>query len=404
MFSKNIKYLPFVLLFSLMASCMEVDVSVPSFPLMAKFFNTTEANIQLTLSLNFLGFCVASLCFGPLSDSFGRRRMMIVGFFLFCISSFGCSYANNLSLLLFCRLVQGMGASAVWVVAFAIVADSYKGDAAVKFIGIMNTVITAAMAIAPIIGAIICEKLGWRATYGFIAILSLLSFLACSGFLPETYKDLKPLKINSIVEDYLTLLKSYKFLIHSFAPSVLCAAYMAYVGTASFLYIDELNMSFRQYALHQSIVVSCFSITSFRLGTIQTKFGSRTTNILGVVLSILGILLIVPTTYTYNSSAYAVTIPMSIFATGVALSYGVIFAKSMELFPERRGAASALLMSFRVILCGLGVYASGVAYTGELFHTAIAIALIGIIGVICALLTLSYKEHVSETIEDSSST
>ena len=396
MSDRAIKFLPYVLLFSLIGSCMELDVSVPGFPAMAKFFNTNEANIQLTLTVNFLGFCLACLFFGPLSDSFGRKKMMVLGFLLFCLGSFGCTFAQALPPLLSCRFVQGLGASAVWVIAFAIVADTYQGEKAVKFIGIMNTVITGAMALAPVIGAIICELLGWRATYGFIAILSFLSFFACIAFLPETNQNLSRFYPKKIISNYFALLRSYIFMVHCLAPSILCAAYITYVGSASFLYIDQLNMSFKQYALHQSLVVGTFSIISFKLGWFQSRLGSYKTVMVGVVVCTIGTLCLLPSTLIFPRSAYSVTIPMMIFAFGMSLCYGVIFAKSMEIFPDLKGASSALIMGLRVVVCGIGIYLTGITYTGELFRTAIIIALLSVIGIITTILTLQQKTMAAE--------
>ncbi|MBT4962701.1 MAG: multidrug effflux MFS transporter [Francisellaceae bacterium] len=371
---------------------MEIDVSVPGFPEMATFFETSEAKIQGTLSINFLGFCLACLFFGPLSDSFGRKKMMTIGFFLFCIGSLACTFTNNFNMLLISRFIQGLGASAVWVVSFAIVADTYKGTDAIKFIGIMNAVITGVMAIAPAIGAFICETKGWRATYGLIAMLSFISFVTIGGFLPETNLSPKPFSKKAIFTDYLSLLKNYNFMIHCLAPSILCSAYMAYVGTASFLYIDHLGMTFGGYALHQSLVVATFSIASFKTGSVQHRLGDKKTIVLGLALCLIGIVTIIPLTKMYPESAYSITSAMMFYSAGVALCYGVIFSKSLEIFPDLKGASSALIMGFRVILCGLGVGLSGLIYTGQLYHTAIGIAGLALCGVAFTMLVLQKEE------------
>lgn len=392
---KEIKFLPFILLFSLVASCMEIDVSVPGFPEMARFFGTSEAKIQSTLSVNFFGFCLASLFFGPLSDSYGRRKMMTIGFFLFSLGSLICSITDDFNMLLASRFIQGLGASAVWVVSFAIVADAYKGNDAIKFIGIMNAVITGVMAIAPAIGAFICENQGWRATYALIAILSFLSFISIAGFLPETNKSPKPFCRKSIISDYITLLKSYNFMIHCLAPSMLCAAYMAYVGTASFLYIDYLEMSYKGYAWHQSLVVATFSIISFKTGLFQQKLGDRKTIITGLSSCLLGLVALLPLTKIFPNSAYSVTGAMMFYSAGVALCYGVIFSKSLEIFPEMKGASSSIIMAFRVILCGIGVGISGLLYNGELFQSALGISATAFVGVAFTLLVLNKDSYSS---------
>mgnify|MGYP000280068224 CR=1 FL=1 len=108
MFYKNkVAYtlLPYLLIISLITCCIEMDIVVPSFPAMAKYFATTEDKIQWTLGLNFLGFFVSTLFYGPLSESFGRRRVMVWGGVLFTLSGIGCALANSLPILILFRFL-----------------------------------------------------------------------------------------------------------------------------------------------------------------------------------------------------------------------------------------------------------------------------------------------------------
>jgi len=162
--------LPFLLILSLIAKFIEIDISVPSFPDIVRYFNVSEGTIQLTIAYNFLGFCIGGLFFGPLSECYGRRRIMIIGNTLLLIGAVGCVFAPSVFSLLIFRFIQGIGASTS-VVVFAIVADSYQGDKAIKFIGIMNSVLTVVMAIAPVLGSFINEIVGWRGNYATVAIL-----------------------------------------------------------------------------------------------------------------------------------------------------------------------------------------------------------------------------------------
>src|SRR6185312_9684941 len=142
-------FLPLLVL-SLVCCWIEVDISVPGFPDMAKYFNTTDATIQLTIAYNFLGFCLASLIWGPLSDCYGRRKIMVIGNALLAIGASLCVFAPSIHFLLLARLIQGIGASTSAIVATAMIADSYKGVTASRLIGIMNAVATTLIAIAPV--------------------------------------------------------------------------------------------------------------------------------------------------------------------------------------------------------------------------------------------------------------
>ena len=171
------KTLPFLLVLSLLTCCIEIDISVPSFPDISDYFNISDGLTQMTIAVNFLGFCISSIICGPLSDSYGRRKVMIVGNGVMLIGAAFCVIANNIEVLLISRFIQGLGASTSAVVAFAMVSDSYKPTEAAKIIGFMNSLITVFSAMAPIVGSFINQLVGFRGNYLTIALLSLVSWI-----------------------------------------------------------------------------------------------------------------------------------------------------------------------------------------------------------------------------------
>ncbi|EEH12359.1 MFS transporter, partial [Wolbachia endosymbiont of Muscidifurax uniraptor] len=265
--------LPFLLILSLIAKFIEIDISVPSFSYMVHYFNVPEGIIQLTIAYNFLGFCIGGLFFGPLSECYGRRRIMIIGNTLLLIGAVGCVFAPSIFWLLISRFVQGIGVSTS-VVVFAIVADSYKGDEAVKFIGIMNSVLTVVMAIAPVLGSFINEIVGWRGNYATVAILCLISWVLLLLALPETKKDRDIFSLKKMMKDYRKLLSSPRFVTLSLMSSLFSAAYMSFITCGPFLYMKTFGLSSTIYALHQGAIVGCFSLISLVAGKILQKLGA----------------------------------------------------------------------------------------------------------------------------------
>lgn len=266
--------LPFLLILSLIAKFIEIDISVPSFPDMVHYFNVSEGTIQLTIAYNFLGLCIGGLFFGPLSECYGRRRMMIIGNTLLLVGAAGCVFAPSIFWLLISRFVQGIGVSTS-VVVFAIIADSYKGDEAVKFIGIMNSVLTVVMAIAPILGSFINEAVGWRGNYATVAVICLISWILLLLALPETKKDRDIFSLKKMMKDYRKLLSSSRFVALSLVSSLFSAAYMSFITCGPFLYMETFGLSSTIYALHQGAIVGCFSLVSLFIGKILQKLGER---------------------------------------------------------------------------------------------------------------------------------
>jgi len=183
------KNLPFLFVISLLTCCIEIDISVPSFPDISDYFHISDGLTQMTIAVNFFGFCLSSVAYGPLSDCYGRRNVMLIGNAIMLIGAVLCVVAHNIELLLIARFIQGFGASTSAVVVFAMIADVYETDKAAKLIGLMNSLITVFMSIAPIAGGFINNLVGFRGNYFVIALVSVISWIMLYFQLPETKKE-----------------------------------------------------------------------------------------------------------------------------------------------------------------------------------------------------------------------
>ncbi|AZU37099.1 MFS transporter [Wolbachia endosymbiont of Bemisia tabaci] len=364
--------LPFLLILSLIAKFIEIDISVPSFPDIVRYFNVPEGTIQLTIAYNFLGFCIGGLFFGPLSECYGRRRMMIIGNTFLLIGAVGCVVAPSVFYLLISRFIQGIGASTS-VVVFAIIADSYKGEEAVKFIGIMNSVLTIIMAIAPVLGSFINEIVGWRGNYTSVAILCFISWVLLIFLLPETKKDRDVFSLKKMMKDYRKLLSSSKFMVLSLQQSLFSAAYMSFITCGPFLYMETFGLSSTIYALHQGAIVGSFSLISLFSIKILKKFGAVWCVISGTSVGAIGSLLFVIFSVIMPHSFYLVTLSMIIFSIGCAICQPVVFNASINVFPEIKGTASSALSFIRAFVMAIFIGLTSYVYNGQVISAAILV-------------------------------
>lgn len=364
--------LPFLLILSLIAKFIEIDISVPSFPDMVRYFNVSEGTIQLTIAYNFLGFCIGGLFFGPLSECYGRRRIMIIGNTLLLIGAVGCVFAPSVFSLLISRFIQGIGASTS-VVVFAIVADSYQGDKAIKFIGIMNSVLTVVMAIAPVLGSFINEIVGWRGNYATVAILCLISWVLLLFLLPETKKDRDIFSLKKMMKDYRKLLSSPRFVTLSLVPSLFSAAYMSFITCGPFLYMKTFGLSSTIYALHQGAIVGSFSLISLFSSKILKKLGAIWCIISGTSVGAIGSLLFVILSLIMPHSSYLVTLSMIIFSIGCAICQPVIFNASINVFPEIKGTASSALSFIRAFVMAIFISLTSYVYNGQAINISLLV-------------------------------
>lgn len=366
---KNLALLPFLLCLVLLISSIETDISVPGFPDMVRYFGATEAQIQLTMSLNFLGFCLACLVLGPLSDSYGRRPVMLLGMVIFLLAAIGTTTATSLPLLIVWRFFQGMGAGTETLFV-AMVADAYQGERASRLLTRLNAVLTAAMAGAPILGGVLVEAFGWRSTYSSVAILCLITTPLLALFLPETNHNKQPFKLKQILSNFRQLITCPDFLLLTMIPTILCTGYLIFVSSAVFFYIDQLGVDLTTFTMHQGCVIGCFSLISFFGGHINSKIGASNAVIAGTVLVTFGALwlgICAGLSVTFSS---AFTTGMCLYATGFALIFAPTFTGSMELYPNLRGAASSMGMSLRLLMVSTGIWVAGMVYD----HTFISVA------------------------------
>lgn len=243
------KYFPFLLIFSAVSAAIEIELSLPSFPDIARAFGVSEDIIEGTISLNFLGFCIAALFYGPLSDRFGRRPILLCGTVLFLIGSVCCSLAPTIEMILLSRFIQGLGAAGSFVVVFTMMSDAYKDNEATHWIGLLNAILTATMALAPILGGYLNVYFGWSSCYNFVAFLTSIQLLLLYMYLPETRPG-QSTQVKGALKDYVQLLSSFRFIQSSFVPTLLAGGYMAFVSVIPFLYRDQLEMSLSQFSWH----------------------------------------------------------------------------------------------------------------------------------------------------------
>lgn len=355
---------------SLIATCIEVDISIPSLPDISNHFSISDGLTQRTISANFFGFCISSVLYGPLSESFGRRKIMIFGNSIMLIGAFGCTLSPSIELLLLFLFIQGFGASASAVVVFAIVADICRGPDSTQIIGKINSLLTMVMSVAPIIGSLINQTIGWRANYGVIFLLSLISWILLYFFLPETKSKLEATNAKKIFQNYLKLFRSYKFMLTSLVPSTMFAGYMSFITCAPFLYMETFKLPILNYALHQGIIIGCFAIISDKADKICAYIGEKRCIKYGIIMPMIsGILLFIFGIYEINYPII-ITLSMSIGSIGVAISYPIIFTKSFEIFPDIGGTISSAIIGVRMLVTSIFIAWISFIYDGNLFKVA----------------------------------
>jgi len=362
-------------------------VYLPAFPSMKDYFQVSDAVIQWVLTANFFGLCLSSLFYGPLTDAYGRRHILLLGLGIFLWGSIGCVVAESIESLLWWRFVQGLGTSAVFVIPGAVIFDIYNKEDAIQAMGGLNTLITLVMSISPLMGSYLNITFGWQANVWFLAGFSLMAFLLvlfCSkeSLMPQ---DRQLLHLKRIGFDYARLATSGKAMNPLMILNIVFGAYMIYIANLSLVYIDYLHVDEWIFSLYQGSILLTFALVSIFHSRFMSWMGEHRVRKGGLYLLAIGATLLFLITYLWPSATISMSLAMMVFTAGFALLCPVLFADYMSVFPEMKGVASALCSSARLVFMAGAVAFSGVVFNGSmlpvgtlmLLLTAMAIGCLG---------------------------
>ncbi len=363
----------FIFVISLIACSIETDISAPSLPDVAAYFNISEGLTQMTIAINFVGLCVSCAVYGPLSDAFGRRTVMIYGNAIMMLGAALCMVAWSIESLIFARFIQGIGAGASVVIVFAMIADLCSGPEASKMIARLNSLLTIMMSVAPLLGSFVNQAFEWRGGYGFVFIISFFAWLLLYLYLPETKQDKEPLRLIKVASDYKRLLTSYNIFITAAPPSLMSATYITFVSAAPFIYMETYKVSINEYGILQGIIIIAYSVVSIFTDKLTALFGERRSFLIGIFLLLTGGGIFTLLSYLDLDGPYVVTIVIIYASAGAAIAYPILFVKSFDFFPDIKGSTSSILMSSRTLVMAGFIAFSGYIYDGSALKVAAVI-------------------------------
>ncbi len=226
------------------------DIYVSSLPQMVKDFATTEAHVNLTLSVYFIGIAVSVLVVGELSNRYGRRNITLIGVAAYAIASFVIAFSPSLELIIAMRLIQAVGGAIIVIVPRLLLKDCLDEQEQIAANGVLLIGLILSPAIAPVIGAYLAKLFGWRSCFMFSGLMSAILVIIGYKILPETNQNLLP-RFHSLIHYkilYTQVITNKVFWILSLIYASAVGAFFTFIGISSYLYIDHWHMSPELYA------------------------------------------------------------------------------------------------------------------------------------------------------------
>lgn len=335
--------LPFALVlmapFDILAS-LAMDIYLPVVPSMPAILQTTPAMVQLTLSFYMVMLGVGQLVFGPLSDRYGRRPVLLGGALLFAVSSFLLAATHDALFFVLLRVAQATGASAALVATFATVRDVYadRPEGATIY-GLFSAMLSFVPALGPIAGALIAKSLGWRAIFATLGLLALAAFLQAFRHWHETRE--RPDR-QMPGGGFIQIVKSFTFWTYTLGFSTAMGAFFVFFSTAPRVLIGRAGFSETSFSLAFASVACVMIIAMRMLPRCTQKWGARRSVAGGMVIFIASALSLFAGEKLLEPSFASFILPMWLAAIGIVMVASMTANGALAEFKENAGMAVAV--------------------------------------------------------------
>jgi MFS transporter, DHA1 family, multidrug resistance protein len=323
------------------------DMYIPSMPEIGRSLGASTSAVQLTLSAYLVAFAVGQVIYGPISDRYGRKPVLLAALALFCTASLACAVASSIEMLIAARALQALGGCGAIVLPRAVVRDLYAGNRAGRELSRMGAIMAFAPVIAPLIGAVVQAGFGWHANFLIVVAIGFMATAIVWRSMPETLHhhlhSATPISIASILQSYRAITGNRSFLAHLGIVACSYAGLFAWISGSPFVLQNLHGLS----PVGFGTAFAAASLGSLAGGAIATsvvtRIGLDRTIGLGTVALAAGGLAMVAGQALAIAPIVTLVLSMVVYQIGLMLAMPQAIAGAMTPFPDRAGAASSLI-------------------------------------------------------------
>jgi DHA1 family bicyclomycin/chloramphenicol resistance-like MFS transporter len=364
---------------------LSIDMFLPSLPAIAAAFGAPPATVQLTVTLFLMAFAASQLVYGPLSDRFGRRGVLIGGLGLYALAGLACALAPTVGVLIGARVLQALGGGTGPVVARAVIRDLYDRDRAARVFSYMSMAQSLNPMLAPIVGGYVHETFGWRAIFFVLTGLGALFVALMAVGVRETNVRCDPtaLRPGHLWRNLSVLLTDRSYLGYVLVNALMFGGQFAFISGSAFVLIDVLGVRPGAFGLCFGGVALGILTGTFLSGRFGGRFGLDRTILGGTTVGAIAGLTLAALSWSGVLTVPAVIAPMYVFAVGLGLTLPNGMAGAVGPFPRMAGLAAAVAGFLQ--LTGSAIYSVAVGrfYDGTSRPMTTAIALAGVAALAC---------------------
>ena len=364
-----------------------IDTIFPAFRVIARDLRVTPLVMQQTISIYLIAYAAMALLHGPLSDAYGRRRVILTGVAIFALASIGCALSPDIAWLLAFRALQGLSAGVGLIVGRAVIRDCLDGDDAQRMMSNITMIFGIAPAIAPVIGGWILGWQGWQAIFWFLLLFSGALWTITFTALPETHPQANRIAFrpSTLLHNARSILGNSTFVQLALAGTLCFNALFLYIASAPVFVQDLMGLNERQYAWFFAPAIGGMMSGAFISGRMAGRMrGVRLANI-GFACGGTAVLLNIaynmfardlhPLTFTVFGVHVLLplaVLPVMAIAFGIALVFPILTLALLDMYPRQRGAASSMQAFIGLVLNALVAGVLSPLLSGSGLHLALA--------------------------------
>ena len=349
-----------------------IDTYLPAFDGIARSLGATPLQMQQTLSSYLLGFALMNLFHGALSDSLGRRPVVLTGLALFTLASVGCALSNSIGALIIFRALQGMAAGAGMVVSRAIIRDMFAPADAQRVMSQVTLFFGIAPAVAPMVGGFLFVHANWHSIFWLLAAIGGVILAVHWRALPETLhtSQRQPFDAADLLRGYWQMVRSARFLLLVVASGVPFNGMFLYVLSAPVFLGEHLKLEPMQFFWFFSLSVAGIMGGAWWSGRLAGRIKPQLQIRWGFTVMLAVSVLNVALNLVFEPHAAWALLPVALYSFGWALMVPVVTLMVLDLVPDRRGMAS----SVQACIGSLANAAVAGVLAPLVMHSAVALA------------------------------
>ena len=367
---------------------ISIDMYLPSLPTIGREFGVAAANVQLTLGAFFIGFAIGQLFWGPLSDKFGRRPMLIAGVVLFILTSALCALSTSIEALIGFRLLQALGGGAGTVIARAIVRDRFDANHGARVMSYMMLVTALAPLTAPLIGGYVLQWFGWRAIFWILSGFGAVCLIILLAALPESNPHERRNKATlwRVFAGYAAVFRDLRVVACLLTGGFAFAGMFAYISGTPFVYIELFGVPAEAYGYLFGLNIISLMTSSYINGKLVVRFGSMRLVTFGACLAACSGGALLYTAWSGTGGLVGIVIPLFFYLGSLSFITANAIALAVEGFPFSAGTVAAVFGASQFGFGAIAGAAVGLLYNNTPVPMAAVIAGCGLISLLSARL------------------